>query len=662
MSQAPQTSGIATDPAQWLERALHVLTLRLRHEVALTRALRGDERREGFLGLLLSDGEAERLLDEMSGRLAAEGGIAALEEIAAARAALGAERRRDRHGIWPRLATAFDLAEPELEILVLAAAPALDPRFGRVYGYLNDDLTRRHLTPALVQRLIGADLDALTVRRVLADDAPLVRFGLIRADASVPVVERALRIDEGLLDPLLGAPPVAPGPLLAFGAGVLPGRSLLVTGRGGAQTSVATLDAAAERGWHLCLVPDGRDPASMRSAVSAARLAGTVPVLSGLDGWAAESMRALAPLLSSGVVLLTARPEAWLAAGVHAEVLTAAAVSHLRRREWTSRLLARPVPDRLAALLANARHLDLLRLAAAATGDLRSLEIALRAQVSAGLTDFAQPIETTQTLEDLVLPRAARVGLERLVSWPSTGARLLEDWGLGPVFGKRPGIVALFKGASGTGKTMAAGVVASALGLPAFRVDLAAMVSKYIGETEKNLEHLFAAAEETDSLIFFDEADSVFGQRSEVSDARDRYANLETSYLLQRLEGFDGIAVLATNLAQNMDPAFLRRIDVVVDFPSPDADQRRALWRRGTRSAAPLAADLDLDLVAERFELTGGEIRNCWLDAAQRAAAGSGVLGMPEVMRAVAAELVKQGKPLRKTDFGAYYGSSRGVP
>jgi len=221
--------------------------------------------------------------------------------------------------------------------------------------------------------------------------------------------------------------------------------------------------------------------------------------------------------------------------------------------------------------------------------------------------------------------------------------------------------VALFKGPSGTGKTMAARAVAAALGLPAFRVDLAAMVSKYIGETEKNLERLFAAAEETDALLFFDEADAIFGQRSEVSDAHDRYANLETSYLLQRLESFDGLSVLATNLAQNMDDAFLRRIDVVVEFPAPDTRHRRALWQRGVRTGAPLGPDLDLDLVAERFDLTGGEIRNCWLDAAHRAAVAGGPIGMAEIMQAIGTELAKQGKPLRKADFGPHYAALRGM-
>lgn len=646
---------VALDPAQWMERALTVLALRLRHEVALTRALRGDDRREGFLGLLLSDGEAERILDEISGRLAVEGGIATQREVASLREELVAARRADRAGIWAQLEDAFDLAEPELDVLLLAAAPALDPRFGRVFGYLNDDMARRHLTPALVQRLLGDDLDALTLRRMLADDAPLLTFGILQAESTVPMVERALRIDEAVVDLLLGAPLRPPCPVVPLGPTVRPSWSLLVTGGTSAEISLAVLETAKLRGWSLCLVPENADQAELRSAVRTARLTGVVPVVTSQDDIGAESMRQLAPLLSAGAVIVTAAPTVWLTAGLRAEVVTARPIRDGERKAWLAELAGTTAYPKLQPLLTHARHLDLLKVAAAAAGDPATVEVALRAQLTGGLAAFAQPIETTKSLDDLVLPPASRVSLARLVTWPSAGARVLDDWGLGGVFDKRPGLVALFKGPSGTGKTMAAGAVARALGLPAFRVDLAAMVSKYIGETEKNLEQLFAAAEESDGVLFFDEADAIFGQRSEVSDAHDRYANLETSYLLQRLERFDGIAVLATNLAQNMDPAFLRRIDMVVEFPAPDARHRRALWERGAGTDTPLAPDLDLDLVAERFELTGGEIRNCWLDAAHRAAVSGCAIGLAELMQAIGTELVKQGKPLRKADFGEHY-------
>jgi ATPase family associated with various cellular activities (AAA) len=651
------------DPALWLEEALHLLALRLRHEVALTRALRGDGRREGFLGLFLSDGEAEALLDEMSGRLAVEGAAPDAASLAAAWRRHAPARRCDPASIWARLALAFDLAEPELDLLVLAAAPALDPRFGRVYGYLNDDMARRHLTPALAQRLLPWPQDELTLRRMLRPAAPLCRFGLIAAERAVPEIERALRIEERVLDFLLGQPVAPAGTVLRFGGRDLPGRSLLVCGASGAETSLAVLEHAAAEGWDLCLCPETVEPEALRAELRACHLAGLVPVFAGLAGLEAGQMRELAPLLGAGAILVSARPEAWLSAGLCARTLAAGPVSEAARQAWLDRLTRGREPGRVRRLLGNARHLDLLRLAAACAGapEEAALEIAARGQAAAGLDGLARRIESAQGLDDLVLPRATRAALERLISWQTAAAEVLDDWGLGPVFNKRRGSVALFKGPSGTGKTMAAGVIGNALGLPVFRVDLAAMISKYIGETEKNLERLFRAAEGTDVVLFFDEADAVFGQRSEISDAHDRYANLETSYLLQRLESFDGISILATNLSQNMDPAFLRRIDLVVEFPAPTPAHRRALWGRIGKTRTPLAADVDLDLLAERFELTGGEIRNCWLDAAHRAVAAGCPVGMAQLAQAIGAELIKQGKPLRKSDFGAHYGALRGA-
>ena len=193
---------------------------------------------------------------------------------------------------------------------------------------------------------------------------------------------------------------------------------------------------------------------------------------------------------------------------------------------------------------------------------------------------------------------------------------------------------------------------ASELGLDLYRVDLAQTVSKYIGETAKNLRSLFDAAEESGAVLLFDEADALFGKRSEVKDAHDRYANIEVSYLLQRMERFDGVAILATNLKQNLDEAFLRRIDFVVDFPAPQAAGRLELWRKLAATAAPLAEDVDFALLAERYELTGGAIRSCALAAAHQAAREESPIAMRHLVGAVAREYVKQGQPLRKALFG----------
>jgi SpoVK/Ycf46/Vps4 family AAA+-type ATPase len=266
----------------------------------------------------------------------------------------------------------------------------------------------------------------------------------------------------------------------------------------------------------------------------------------------------------------------------------------------------------------------------------------------------AERVPTAAAFDDLVLPAATLALLHDFLAWRRHGRAVLEDWGLGRAFGREPGATALFAGPSGTGKTMAAGVVAAELGLPLYRVDLAGTVSKYIGETEKNLERIFTAAARAEVVLFFDEADALFGKRSEVADSHDRYANIEISYLLQRMERHAGLTILATNLSQNLDEAFLRRLDTVVEFAPPRAADRERLWRRLATTRAPLAADVDFALLAKGFELTGGSIRNAALAAAHLAAAEGEPIAMRHLMRAVARELAKLGKPVRKADFGGF--------
>lgn len=221
-------------------------------------------------------------------------------------------------------------------------------------------------------------------------------------------------------------------------------------------------------------------------------------------------------------------------------------------------------------------------------------------------------------------------------------------------------MLALFAGDSGTGKTMSAEVVAADLGLDLYVVDLSTVVDKYVGQTEKNLERIFTEAAEVNGLLLFDEADAIFGKRSEVKDARDRYANLESAYLLQRMESFDGVAVLTTNLRANLDEAFTRRLDLIVDFAMPDVAQRRALWDRCLGTELPRDPDLDLDFCARRFELAGGSIRACVVTAAYLAAEAGRPVRMADLVGAVQREYRKLGRLLLESEFGAH--QPRGEP
>ena len=233
--------------------------------------------------------------------------------------------------------------------------------------------------------------------------------------------------------------------------------------------------------------------------------------------------------------------------------------------------------------------------------------------------------------------------------------RVLADWGYERTVARTQGLKVLFAGESGTGKTMAAQVLAAELGMELFRVDLATVVSKYIGETEKNLERIFTAADGSNAILFFDEADALFGKRSEVGDSHDRYANIEVAYLLQRMEAYPGAVILATNFKRNIDDAFIRRLDFVIDFPFPEADDRRRIWRLLLPEEAPVAEDVDIDFLATQFKLSGGAIRNCSLAAAFQAADEDAAIEMRHLVRAVAQEYGKQGRLTLEADFERFH-------
>ena len=232
---------------------------------------------------------------------------------------------------------------------------------------------------------------------------------------------------------------------------------------------------------------------------------------------------------------------------------------------------------------------------------------------------------------------------------------VLDEWGMARTSLKGRGVTALFAGDSGTGKTMSAEVIAGSLGLDLYVIDLSTIVDKYIGETEKNLDRVFTEADRVNGVLLFDEADAIFGKRSEVKDARDRYANVEVAYLLQRMEQFDGMAILTTNLRANVDEAFLRRLDAIVDFPLPEIDDRRRLWERNLSAGAPKADDIDVGFLARRFTLSGGNIRNVAVGAAFLAAEAGRPLGMEDLVRETAREYRKLGRMCVEAEFGSWF-------
>jgi SpoVK/Ycf46/Vps4 family AAA+-type ATPase len=312
-------------------------------------------------------------------------------------------------------------------------------------------------------------------------------------------------------------------------------------------------------------------------------------------------------------------------------------------------------PSQIWQTLRSARERSLLQAKPGETPDLETLLDAARHQSDQALGRLAMKVPLVHTWEDLVLPDVTQRQVEQVANAIQNHALVYTEWGFGERVASGRGLKVLFSGASGTGKTMTAGIIARHLGLDLYRIDLSGVVSKYIGETEKNLDLIFRAARASNAILFFDEADALFGKRSEVKDAHDRYANIEVAYLLQKVEEHEGAVILASNLSKNIDTAFSRRMHYVVEFPLPDESHREQLWRGMFPTQAPLGEDVDFTFLARQFPLAGGDIRNVVLDAAFLAAQDGRVVRMLHLVRALARQVLKQGKAPSPTEFKQYY-------
>ncbi|WP_436956193.1 ATP-binding protein [Streptomyces sp. SudanB182_2057] len=608
------------------------------------------------------------------------------------------------------LAARFGLSPLDLDLLLVAVAPDLDARFERLYGYLNDDLTRRRPTVGLALELCGL-AGAAPARFRLAPGAPLVAGGLVEVtEPERPPLSRVLVVPDrvtahllgnawpdarlaGVLDEAREDPTAEPEAVRRTAAAVRTGTGLVqLRGRGDTGgLAVAALGAAGLRPLVLDAAAlarrSGDVPELARVAALEARLTGAGVVLGPLEALPdepAERARTLRTLCSAlrGIPLLIHGTPGWdpLWAADTPVVVTVPAPSPERQAARWRHALERAagdgsVPDDTEALAraVAAHRLDSGQVRRAADVAVRTaavagrpvhpddLRTAVRAQNGAGLDRLARRVEPSVGWDDLVLPPLTHRRLRELALRARHREQVLGQWGMRPGGGRGRGVIALFAGESGTGKTMSAEVVAADLGMDLYVVDLSTVVDKYVGETEKNLERIFTEASAVNAVLLFDEADAIFGKRSEVKDAHDRHANIESAYLLQRMESFDGIAVLTTNLRANLDEAFTRRLDVIADFPVPDATQRLALWERCLGDRLPRAGDLDLGFCADRFELAGGSIRACAVTAAYLAAESGTPLTMSQVVTAIAQEYRKLGRLVLETEFGPYLSEAVGA-
>ena len=283
------------------------------------------------------------------------------------------------------------------------------------------------------------------------------------------------------------------------------------------------------------------------------------------------------------------------------------------------------------------------------------LYTACRRQSRQRLTALTHLVSARYGWQDIILPQDQKEQLKEICNQIKYRQTVYKDWGFGHKLTRGKGVNAIFSGPSGTGKTMAAEIMGNEVGIDVYKIDLSAIVSKYIGETEKNLDRIFREGMTANAIIFFDEADSLFGKRSEVHDSHDRYANIEVSYLLQKMDDYDGLIILATNFRKNMDDAFTRRMHFVLEFPMPEENYRHLIWKSMFPEKAPVAADIDLAFLARQFTISGGNIRNIVLASAFLAAQDGGVINMEHLIRATRREYQKIGRLCTESDFGRYF-------
>ena len=545
------------------------------------------------------------------------------------RAEQALEASLDQDGPLTTIAAMAELEPIETRLLALCVAVEIDRRLQRLVGWLRQDPLTVRLDVDLVVRLLGPD-----AAEALSDDGTLIRAALLEVDPQAPLAAAEITVPRRVAWALLGDESLDPA--LPAGAEVITVQGtrlgghdfVMASGADRVRRVQAAIGALAGTGYLLCALPS--DDAGWRALVRQATVAALSVVLECDGALPPPSRRWIERAGHLALAVCTRDPLPVESLPRRDFVEVRAAGQLVSEPEWRAVFGDAAMPPRRPTA-------SDLQLAARLHQPGEDPAEAIRRVATGALLKHARRVIPSVGWDDLVLPDAQQQMLRNLAARYRDRAVVHERWRL-PLY-PSPGVVALFAGPSGTGKSTAAEVIAGELGVDMFRVDLSALVSKYIGETEKNLEEIFSAAHSGDYLLLFDEADALFGARSKVSDARDRYANMEVSYLLQRLESYDGFVILTSNFQGNIDPAFLRRIHVAVHFAVPTEADRKRIWQRSLAGAPQ--QDLDLDSVARRFDLTGGSIRMAALSAAYLAADRGGPIGMDELVEAITSELTK---------------------
>lgn len=596
----------------------------------------------------------------------------------------------------------FGLSTFEMETLLLCLAPALDLRYEQLFSYLQNDINRKRPSVNLALQLMGgAGLERLQKLPCFAADAPLLRHRLLEyaidpSNPNPPLLAQTLNVDRTVVNWLLGDyhPTAELGLHVQFvmptdlgevellspevkstlvQADLLPQALVLFSGPDIAAQTLAAHVMAVQQGRALLighidqLVAQGMAAdQALHSILRDALLNNAIAFLPGWDTLLHDREtppHLLSALMAHPDTVVVGSRLAWQPIGQDRPRVMLAVEFDLpdyaqRQLLWRHYLDTHGVDEtnldpvevagqfslttgQIRDAVASARNRAIRRSDTVEQGDLFA---GARMHSGAKLSDMARKITPRYDWGDIILPADQIEILRELVSTVRQRSKVLEEWGLGKKLASSGAVTVLFAGPPGTGKTMSAEVIARDLQLDLYKIDLSSLVSKYIGETEKNLERIFTEAQSSNAILFFDEADAIFGKRSGVKDAHDRYANLEISYLLQRMETYDGVTILATNLRSNLDEAFLRRLQFAIDIPFPDEKHRLQIWETLFPTTVPRSGDVDLAEMAKRFRLAGGNIRNILVSAAYLAAADSGTITMQHLLHGTRREFQKMGR------------------
>jgi len=615
----------------------------------------------------------------------------------------------------------FALTSLDKDILLLCLLPEFDLKYERLFGYIQDDVTKKRPTVALALDLLCTSFeDRLAGRQSLSQHAPLVKYHFISLHDDTPgkhapLLARSLKLDDRTRDYLLGFDEIDVN-LMPFVHRIAPQRRLEdIILADNIRARLVHLTDAHKDGTHLIWYFYGPDGTGKRSTAEAlCHRLGTGLLVADVKLMSQVSLpfETITGLLCREAMLQDATIywkdfDTLLDDDFSSQLRTAMAEIEQHhglvflsggrvwdaRHSWGSKLFIPvefPVPDydqrqqlwltsldgqaeSAASTLAGkfqlsggqimeaaslARNLALWRDGGSITGD--DLHRACRQVSNQKLIQLARKVKPRYIWADIVLPKDQLEQLREICNYVKYHQLVYGEWGFEHKLSLGKGLNVLFAGPSGTGKTMAAEIMANELGLDLYKIDLATVVSKYIGETEKNLDRIFKEAQDSNSILFFDEADAIFGKRSEVRDSHDRYANIEIAYLLQKMEEYQGIVILATNLRKNLDEAFARRMHFSVEFPFPEETDRFCIWQKAFPKAAPLSQDIDLTFMARQFKITGGNIKNIALSAAFLTVEDSGMVTMEHLIRATKREYQKMGKLCTEADFGRYFELVRG--